>query len=234
MLSIKILTLIIEDDPMVSNINKRFLKQNSAFQLIGIANNGTVAMEYIEKQDIDLLLLDIYMPKLNGMELLRNIRSEEYKIDVILITAANSHEEIEEAMRLGVVDCILKPFTNNRFQRALNMYIKRHLLFRSQDNINQKEFDSLQNKIDRSNQTDGVLPKGLDNFTLNLIRQTLQSSDNPLSAKDLFDQIKLSRITARKYLEYLVENTEISLDLKYSKIGRPTKLYYYGQNQSIN
>jgi response regulator of citrate/malate metabolism len=222
-------TVIVEDDPMVSNINKSFLERSHSFSLVGIARNGEEALQLFAKEPIDLLLLDMYMPSLNGMELLHKIRAEGIKSDVIMITAADSPEVIEEAMRLGVVDFILKPYDYNRFQSALQQFRKRYKIFRSQQKISQEGIDSLHGSDykEKADIEQEFLPKGIDKITLHLIRETLENSGTPLSAQNISDQVRLSRITTRKYLEYLAETGEIVLDLKYSAQGRPTKLYHY-------
>ncbi|GAB7386447.1 response regulator [Bacillaceae bacterium] len=227
-MAMTIRTLIVEDDPMVSNINKMFLERIEAFQLVGTARNGEEALRCLAQKPVDLLLLDVYMPAKNGLELLRNIRIKGYKTDVILITAAQSPATIEEAMRLGVVDCILKPFDFERFRNALLFYKKRFTMFRSSDIINQQGIDSLQLAAEEG---DEPLPKGLNPVTLGLIREALQRAGSPLSAQELASRVRLSRITTRKYLEYLAEKREITLDLKYSPKGRPTKLYFYAKER---
>lgn len=229
-MSIKV--LIVEDDPMVSSINKKFLERNPEFSLLGTARNGKEALAQMEQTPADLLLIDMYMPILNGLELLKEIRQSDYKSDVIMITAADAPDIVEEAMRLGVVDFILKPYDYKRFQSALLQYKKRYEMFRSNPSaISQESIDALQGsssaKPGKAQGEVDLPPKGIDPITLNLIRQTLRNSDLPLSAQDISDRIELSRITTRKYLEYLAERQEILLDLKYSSQGRPTKLYHH-------
>ncbi|WP_134701114.1 response regulator [Ammoniphilus sp. YIM 78166] len=225
----RINVLIVEDDPMVSSINKRFLGKSLEFSLIGTAKNGKEALAKIKDTPIDLLLLDMYMPVLNGLELLKEIRHSGYQCDVIMITAADAPEVVEEALRLGVVDFILKPYDYKRFQDALMAYKRRYEMFRAHSfAFNQEVIDSLQRQpVAKPTREDELTPKGIDPITLNLVRETLQQSAQPLSAQDISDRTDLSRITTRKYLEYLAELNEIILDLKYSNQGRPTKLYIY-------
>ncbi|MEW9670093.1 response regulator [Ammoniphilus sp. 3BR4] len=227
----KINVLIVEDDPMVSSINKRFLGKSHEFSLIGTAKNGKEALAKMEDAPIDLLLLDMYMPVLNGMELLKEIRHSGYQCDVIMITAADAPDVVEEALRLGVVDFILKPYDYKRFQDALIAYKRRYDMFRAHSSaVNQEVIDSLHRQpAAKPNREDEHTPKGIDPITLNLVRETLQQSAQPLSAQDISDRTDLSRITTRKYLEYLAELNEIILDLKYSNQGRPTKLYIYAR-----
>lgn len=221
--------LIIEDDPMVSSINQKYLNKIDRVECVGSARNGHEAMELIVELAPDVILLDIYMPSMSGLELLREIRRQFIEVDVILITAADHPQIIEESMRLGIVDYIIKPFDFERFRSALETLKKRHLLFRQHTNLNQQLLDSLYLKADKKHASDDEteVPKGIDPITLQMIRDSLANSGQPLSAQDIADELSLSRITTRKYLEFLCEIDEIVLELKYATKGRPTKLYMY-------
>ena len=89
--------LIIEDDPMVAEFNKRYLQEVKGFTLAGIVHTVKAAMEYLKSEQVDLILLDVYMPGATGLELLRFIREKNILIDVILITAAADKENIQTA-----------------------------------------------------------------------------------------------------------------------------------------
>ena len=111
--------LIVEDDPMVAELNKKYLQMISGFNLIANVNNGEQALHFIHDNHIDLILLDVFMPKLNGLELLQHIRISYPKIDIIMVTAACNTADIQTALRLGVIDYIVKPFTFERLRTAL-------------------------------------------------------------------------------------------------------------------
>ncbi|PZE21065.1 response regulator [Paenibacillus xerothermodurans] len=220
--------LVIEDDPMVSSINQKYLNSIELVECVGHARTGHEAMDLIATLRPDVILLDIFMPAMNGLELLREIRRKLIGVDVILITAADHPQIVEEAMRLGIIDYIIKPFDFARFRAAMETLKKRHCLFREHTNLNQQLIDSLHaSKQKLSTGEPAAPPKGIDAVTLQMIREKLAASGTPPSAQDIADQLQLSRITARKYLEYMCETDEITLDLKYSAKGRPTKLYIY-------
>ena len=111
--------LIVEDDPMVAMINEQYIKRNKNFEIVGKCNNGLSALDFIENNTVDLLILDVVMPKMDGFETLRQIRNKQITVDAIMVTAANERESLEEALHLGIVDCLVKPFTFDRFQMAL-------------------------------------------------------------------------------------------------------------------
>ena len=115
--------LIVEDDPMVAMINEQYIKRNKNFKVIGKCKDGKSALDFLCQNQVDLLVLDVYMPHTNGFELLREIRSRQMTVEAIMVTAANGRESLEEALHLGIVDYLVKPFTFDRFQMALEKFI---------------------------------------------------------------------------------------------------------------
>ena len=133
--------LIVEDDPMVAQLNKKYLQMLPGFNLASVVSNGEQALHFIHDNHIDLLLLDVFMPKLNGLELLKYIRISYPKIDIIMVTAACNTNDIQTALRLGVIDYIVKPFTFQRFRTALISYQERVRLLSSSEILNQDQLD---------------------------------------------------------------------------------------------
>ena len=67
--------LIVEDDPMVAMINEQYIKRNKNFEVVGKCQDGAAALAFLKENEVDLLVLDVYMPHMNGFETLRQIRS---------------------------------------------------------------------------------------------------------------------------------------------------------------
>ena len=97
-------------------------------------------------------------------------------------------------------------------------------LNRGSDQIDQKELDKLMQIQQKENQRE-ALPKGLNPQTLQQVQNLLRTAPLPLSAIETAQAMKISRITARRYLEYLVADGEATLELEYQKVGRPTNRY---------
>ena len=95
-------TIIIEDDPMVAQINCQYLQPLGDFQIDGIFNSGAAAQEYLKENEADLAIVDIYMPGMNGIELLRWIRGDHRNLSVIMVTAATEIQTVAEALQLGI------------------------------------------------------------------------------------------------------------------------------------
>ncbi len=115
--------LIVEDDPMVTMINEQYIGRNKLFHVAGKCKDGRNALEFLENRKVDLVIMDVYMPYMDGFETLRQIRKKQVSVDIIMVTAANDRESLEEALHLGIIDYLVKPFTFERFQIALEKYI---------------------------------------------------------------------------------------------------------------
>lgn len=222
-------TLIVEDDPMVARINQQYLARLPGFLHVGTARNGQQALDMLATAQPDLVLLDVYLPAHSGLELLRALRGQDANVDVILITAADEPAMVEQAMRLGAVDYILKPFDYERFRQALESFRRRFVLFRQHKSLSQDMLDEHVRGGLSALQDDpaggAAYPKGIEALTLQRVMETLEAAEGPCSAQDLADLLGLSRITTRKYLEYLCERGWAALELRYQDKGRPAKLY---------
>lgn len=222
--------LIVEDDPMVKEINEGFLKKLEGFQLCGSASSIVEAKEIISKKRLDLILLDVFFPKERGIDLLKWIRKENFEVDVILITADKSIKTVEEAFRYGAVDYLIKPFVFKRFEAALLKYKKRMDEFRSNEVVEQETIDRMTLK---EKKPDPYQPlheevkniKGFSFHTYTKIFKHICGLQKSFTAQEIANDIGISRITARRYLEFLEEKGIVGLEMEYGKVGRPQNKY---------
>lgn len=217
--------LIVEDDPMVARINQKFVNSVDGFSVVGMASNGQEALLAIKNKKIDLLILDIYMPKLDGLAFLKEMRKNYDHIDVIIVTASKEANVIDRVLKLGAVDYLVKPFEYERLKKSLNNYKIRFQLLKEKRAIKQEDIDRITRKFSiQSNE----IPKGLQNKTLERIRKFLKEHREKLfSSEDIASKMHISRVTVRRYLEFLESIGEISLEIQYGSVGRPTNLYQY-------
>ena len=103
---------------MIASINQTFLSRDPRFSLAAVFHSGQEALEWLRKRPVELLILDVYMPRMSGLELLRELRAEEITLDVIMVTAANDSKTVDALLKLGVADYLVKPFTARRFQQG--------------------------------------------------------------------------------------------------------------------
>lgn len=222
--------MIIEDDPMVRDINTKFLQRVDGFQLIKATSNLTEAQSFMEKQKPDLILLDIYLPKENGIDFLKWLRAEEIKVDVILITADKTINRIQEAFRYGARDYLIKPFTLDRFEESLLKFKDRFYNFKKGNEIEQKELDkyisSGKDLTEEENNNNLDLTKGLNRYTYDTVWQQVQQiGENYTTPEELGEILGIARVTCRKYLEYMNKEGKVQMLIEYGKIGRPQHKY---------
>lgn len=228
--------LIVEDDPMVAELNRQYIAQVAGFTVIGHAADAGRALELLAAEKVDLLLLDIHMPGMNGLDFLRQLREEKKDLDVILITAASKISQIQQALRLGAVDYLIKPFEFSRFQEALLQYNSQYYGLDDKDKVDQQELDRMLHKKSKPSQeslSPNTVPKGLTKTTLKkIVEVTLQSEADTFSTEDIAEISHISRVSVRKYLKFLTEIGYLEENLVYG-IGRPIYRYIVKEaNQS--
>ncbi|MCP3698746.1 MAG: response regulator [Aliivibrio sp.] len=222
-MSSKISIVIVEDDIGIAEIHRRNLEKIDLVEVIGIAASKEEATLLFEVLNPDLVLLDIYLPDGNGLDILRELRQKESSPDVILITADRDVNTLQEAMRGGVVDYLLKPVIFSRLEEAINKYLSQKQQFINRVDIDQNMVDAMLHSTTAPSVT--RLPKGIDSVTLEKVRQ-LFSHKKQLTADQAGELIGASRTTARRYLEYLISSGELSADLSYGSVGRPERTYF--------
>ena len=143
---------------------------------------------------------------------------------MILITAARDVDTLQQAMRGGVVDYLLKPVMFPRLEAALQKYISQRQQLDVAESLDQNLVDKmLQSSVSAEN-TPQRLPKGIDGVTLDKIR-ALFGGEVMFTSDEAGEKIGASRTTARRYLEYLISSGELEADLNYGTVGRPERCY---------
>lgn len=218
--------VIVEDDLMVAAINREFALKTPELNIVATFYNGKEALEFLGKNPIDLLLLDIYMSGYTGLELLKELRRQGNTIDAIIISAANDAEHIQEAFHLGIVDYLIKPFTYSRFQEAVQKFLLQRSL--------QLKGTYTQEELDKTIATmkdfpgDSVLKKGLQQQTLDRIFECLISEKNSgrfMTSDEISAETNFSKMTIRRYMNYLIEQKKAASRINYSTGGRPSIEY---------
>ena len=165
--------LIVEDDPMVAMIDRQYVNQNVHFRVVQVCKDGESALEYLRRKKVDLVILDVFMPRIDGMELLRQIRREQLAVEVIMVTAANDSATLDEALHLGIIDYLVKPFVNARFQAALEKFMAQRNAFHDLSSLNQQNIDYIIDSVHR--RSIDLYPKGIQDKTLETICQYMET-----------------------------------------------------------
>lgn len=214
--------LIVEDDPAIAEIHRRFVQRLAGFEVLGVALTLFDAREQIAILKPDLVLLDVWLPDGEGFCLLRELRQAGASLDVILLTAAREASALQEAMRLGVVDFILKPVVFERLRDTLEKYRQSSAALAALADIDQQAVDALLGSP-LQQVAAGGLPKGIDGLTLQRVLAAL--TNEGASAEEIGSRVGVSRTTARRYLEFLVGQQLASPELEYGTVGRPERRY---------
>ncbi|WP_078428695.1 response regulator [Alkalihalobacterium alkalinitrilicum] len=215
--------LLVEDDPMVQEVNRMFIDKIDGFSVIGVASSGVMGRQQIEKLKPDLVLLDVYMPGKDGVELIKQLRQELVDVDIIAVTAANDTNTVKTLLRHGVVDYVVKPFTFERLEKALTQYKNVYGQLNHNDKVSQEKLDHV--LVQQTRKQDVTLPKGLHAHTLNQIHGYLKDMKSAKSAEEIGNDVGLARVTVRRYLNYLESIGQVEMELTYGTIGRPIQLY---------
>lgn len=222
--------LIIEDDPMVAMLNQQFIEKIADVHIVGNVRNIPDARELLAEESVDLLLLDVYLPGMTGIEFLAELHDKKINVAVILITAANDVSTVKEAIYYGVVDYLIKPFTFERFKLAFEKFEKLTDVTQELQSTDQSQLDKYFNSgtIPTAPVSSGKvedLPKGLSKLTLKKVYRQIQKIKGSFSTEQLAGEIGLSRISTKKYLLFLIDIQILHEEMEYLEIGRPLTLY---------
>lgn len=225
--NVEIKVLLIEDDPMVQEVNREFIESVKGFQVVAVAGDGEEGITLVKKLKPDLVILDIYMPKKDGIKTLQEFRKQKIESDVIVVSAAKDSETIKLMLQNGAMDYIIKPFKLQRIQQALTQYRKYRTSLNDSETVSQEQLDSLLYTDVSKKTARNQLPKGLNEFTLNEITTYVRNQNEPRSAEEVAGAIGIARVTARRYLDYLEKSGMITLAVQYGGVGRPVNRYLY-------
>lgn len=222
--------LIIEDDPMVKAVDQQYLSRVISSEQLNIAtvDNGSDAIVSLSDEPVDLILLDVYMPKLSGTDVLNWLLHHQQHPQVIMLTAANDSDHVKEAVNYGVLDYLVKPYTFDRFKQAINKFLYLYTSLANEAPLSQQALDAV--FANSSAQISGLkrtakLPKGLSQLSLDRITTAIDSLPSPFSVQEAAQAAKLSRISTKKYLDYLLGTHQLMATIKYLSVGRPLTVY---------
>jgi len=213
--------LIVEADQRVAATHRRVVRAQPGFQVAAVVSTSDEAYTLLRRGvPVDLLLLDIGLPKADGVALLRALRHQGGP-EAVVVTSAREPRIVQDLLHLGVVDYLVKPFAVERLQEALLRSGDRMRTLGGRGGLSQWQIDLLY-----ANPRRNLLPKNLQRDTLNAVRLALRSAgDEFSSAEEIAKDAAVARVTARRYLEYLVRSQQAELETSHHGPGRPRKLY---------
>ncbi|MEQ4719065.1 response regulator [Nonomuraea sp. B19D2] len=210
--------LVVDDDFMVARIHSGYVSRMPGFRVVAVAHTGADALAAVAEQRPDLVLLDIYLPDMSGLEVLKQL----HDVDVLMISAARDVPTVQEAMRGGAVNYLIKPFTAAALTERLQQYAD------TRRRLSAIGTEARQDDVDRlfgTPKTAAPMPKGLSAATCALVADTLREAGRDLSATEAAQLTGLSRVSVRRYLEYLCAAGQAEFRPRYGTAGRPEHRY---------
>lgn len=216
--------LVVEDDPVAADAHRMYVERLPGFGVAAVAHSGGAALRVLDRRPVDLILLDLNLPDGHGLQLVRSMRAAGHNADVVAVTSARDLTVVRQAVSLGVVQYLLKPFTFP----ALRDRLERWARFRSELLAGGEA--SGQDEVDRAlaalrTPEASALPKGLSAPTLENVIAALRQAPDGVSANAAAQTVGVSRITARRYLEHLVDTGRAARAPQYGQVGRPELFY---------
>ncbi|MFB9377526.1 response regulator [Kineococcus gynurae] len=223
--------LVVEDDPVLAAGHRRTVDAVAGFTVVAVAHNGRDALAAVGKQGVggvDLVLLDMTLPDVDGLTVLRALRSAALPADVIAVTAARETAVVRQALSMGVVQYLLKPFTASALEDRLRAYAR----FRAEvarvaeaagPGLDQQAIDAALAEL----RTTSAPARGVTSATLENVVAALREVDPAvgLSATEAATATGVSRGSARRYLEHLAGAGRVRREPRYGGSGRPELAY---------
>jgi response regulator of citrate/malate metabolism len=219
--------LIVDDDFMVAKVHAGFVSALDGFEVVGTASTGAQALEDVVRLRPDLVLLDVYLPDMTGLDVLRRLRADGWPADVIVISAARDVDSIRSALHGGVLHYLVKPFDRRTFEARLHDYARLHGELAELDEAGQGEVDRMFGRGSVAGRPAAAqTPKGITPETMELVRQALDAAGpDGLSATECSARTGLARVSARRYLEQLVAAQQADVRQRYGTAGRPERRF---------
>ncbi|AMW14305.1 two-component system response regulator [Streptomyces qaidamensis] len=216
--------LVVDDDFMVARVHRAFVERVEPFRVVGTAHTGAQAIEAADELRPDLILLDLYLPDLFGLDVIPRLRTAGHDCDVMVVSAATEADTVRGAVRRGVVDYLLKPFDFEDLRLRLERYAAQRgrlltTVVRGQADVDRVLAGAF------APAPASTLPKGMSVETAGLVERALRAADGTLSASECAALTGVSRVSARRYLEYFHGTGSAEVSLRYGAAGRPERRY---------
>jgi response regulator of citrate/malate metabolism len=220
--------LVVEDDPVAAEAHAAYVARVPGFVVVGRASTGREAMRILEREPVDLVLLDMGLPDMHGLEVCRAMRAARHGADIVAVTSARDLAVVRAAVSQGIVQYLLKPFAF----AALRDKLERYAAYRAQlsgDGVlaGQHEVDRMLATLRSADPVDP--PKGMSRESLDAVVAAIRSAPGAVSASEVAETLGTSRITARRYLEYLSEIGLAERSPRYGGAGRPEVEYRWAR-----
>ena len=208
--------LVVDEDVMLARVHSGFVDRTPGFTVTGRAHTAAQTCAESRRLEPDLVLLDVHLPDRSGLDVLAELRDAAPEVDVLVTSETRPHVD-ERAVRGGMVHQLPKPFSYDDLRERL-------------DELRTTYAGMGGKHADDHEPGPGVaeapgLPAGFSAATLRLVSDALLAERGDLSAAEVARLLALSRVSARRYLEHLVETEEAEATTRISDLGRAERRY---------
>ncbi|HET6968875.1 MAG TPA: response regulator [Ornithinibacter sp.] len=216
--------LVVEDEPIAAEAHAAYVARVEGFVVSGVVHTARDALRHLDREPVGLVLLDMGLPDLPGLDVVRALRAHGHAADVIAVTSVRDLEMVRSAVSLGVVQYVLKPFVFPTLRDRLTSYAAYRAQVHGADEADtQAQVDSVFAQLRPGSAA--TVPKGMTEDLLGRVAVALREAGQPLSAAELGDRLGVSRVTARRYAEHLVDGGRAKRGNRYPGVGRPEVTY---------
>jgi response regulator of citrate/malate metabolism len=220
--------LVVEDEPVAAEAHTAYVGRVEGFAVVATVGTSQAALKTLQDREIDVVLLDMNLPDRHGLDVVRAMRAAGHRADVIAVTSARDLEIVRAAVSLGIVQYLLKPFVFATLRDRLLAYRSyREQLTAGTQVGTQAEVDEVFASVRVAGEP--RLPKGMGEELLSRVSRVLREADGGRSASELGEALGVSRVTARRYAEYLCETKVVLRRSRYAGAGRPEVEYLWAR-----
>lgn len=198
--------VVADDDPIVRDVLRQILMQNGSYEVLAEAHDGREAIEAVAKLHPDLLLLDLLMPNLPGLEALREITDTDAQLRTIVLTSSITKRQIVEALQLGARGIVLKSSLDQLFQcidavRAGEYWI---------DGQRTANVMQILQQLSREEHGDSKNNYGLTDREMEVVRLVCEGLGN----KEIADRLKIAGETVKRHMTNIFNKVGMSSRLE--------------------
>jgi two-component system CitB family response regulator len=208
--------LIVDDDFHVARLHTSYVESVPGFTALPAVGSADAAIRSVSGLNPDLVLIDIYLPDANGLDVLRRL-----DVDAFVISAASDAQSVRRALRRGALSYLVKPFTEELLTQRLRSYARYRRVLSDEQNVDQEVIERALHILHPGDKNTGR-PRAVTELS---VMEVLRNRAEPTPAADIATEVGISRATAQRYLSGLVDDGVITVQLRYGTTGRPEHRY---------
>lgn len=208
--------LIVDDDFHVARLHQAYVEATAGFTALEPVGGGEAALRAVTSLRPDLVLIDVYLPDWNGLDILRNL-----DVDAMVLSAASDPESVHKAIRRGALAYLIKPFGAEALAAKLRGYARYRRVLSTGGGLDQ---DAVERAFRQLHPVESAgKPRSVTEQAV--VGSLDRAGALKRTAAEVASDVGISRATAQRYLSALVEDGVVEVSLRYGAAGRPEHQY---------